>query len=105
MPLDQSKTATVLFEFKTADGKAPDTAAFKRDFGLGDHEIDDAYGFIPMQGSSFVTVIAQDAAERVAAEKHPRLVGYFSNGGIAPVQQDDAPAARKPGGFGGFGPV
>ena len=104
MPLDPRKTATVLFEFKTADGKAPDAAAFKRDFGLGDHEVDEAYGFILLQGS-FVTVIAQDAAERVTAEKHPRLVGYFSNGGIEPFQKGDAPAPRKPGGFGGFGPV
>jgi hypothetical protein len=104
MPLDYSKTATVLFEFKTEDGKVPDTAAFKRDFGLGDHEVDDAYGFIPMQ-DSFVTVVAQDAAERVAAEKHPRLVGFFSNGHIAPVRDGGAPAARKPGGFGGFGPA
>jgi len=103
MPLDNSKTATVLFEFKTADGQAPDTATFKKDFGFGDHEVDDAYGFIPMQGS-FVTVVAQDAAERIAAEKHPRLVGYFSNGPIAPVQKDHTPAARKPGGFGSFGP-
>jgi hypothetical protein len=117
MPLDHNKTATVLFEFKTADGRAPDAAAFKRDFGFGDHEVDDAYGFIPMQGS-FLTVVAQDAAERVAAEKHPHLVGYFSNGGIVPFQGsrvDDhaalaqgnktAPAPRKPDGFGPCGPM
>jgi len=106
MPLDYSKTATVIFEFKTEDGKAPDAAAFKRDFGLGDHEVDDAYGFIPMQGS-FITVVAQDAAERVAAEKHPRLVGFFSNGRVDAFEGDKAaPAApRKPGGFGPMGPM
>lgn len=117
MPLDYTKTATVLFEFKTADGQAPEATSFKRDFGLGDHEVDDTYGFIPMQGS-FLTVVAQDAAERIAAEKHPRLVGYFSNGGMAPFQggsnEDKAapaqdkkavPPRRKPGGVGPFGPM
>jgi len=102
--------ATVLFEFKTTDGKAPDLSGFKRDFALGDHEVDDAYGFIPMQGGSFVTVITQDAAERVAAEKHPRLSGYFSNGRVDKfdkkhAQKGAAPDTRKPGGFGPFGPM
>lgn len=107
MPIDDAKTPTVIFEFKTADGKAPDAAGFKRDFGLGDHEVDENYGFIPLQGS-FVTVVAQDAAERVAAEKHPRLVGYFSNGradGFGQQQKSAVPPAHRPGGFGPFGPM
>lgn len=106
MPLDYNKTATVIFEFKTEDGKTPDVAAFKRDFGLGDHEVDEAYGFIPLRGS-FITVIAQDAAERVSAEKHPRLVGYFSNGRFDAFEdgKDGAAPHRKPGGFGPFGPL
>jgi hypothetical protein len=102
MPLNYKKDETVLFEFRSQDGKAPSMAAFQKHFGLGDHEVDPGYTFIPMDQGTFLTVITRDAAERVQAEKHPDVVGVFSNGRLQAFEKDtDAP---KNGGFGTFGP-
>jgi hypothetical protein len=102
MSLDYNKDETVLFEFRVADGKAPSMAAFQKNFGLGDHEVDHGYTFIPMGKDTFLTVITRDAADRVQAEKHPDVVGVFSNGRVDAFKKGaDQP---KNGGFGTFGP-
>lgn len=88
--------------------RRPAWRPFKKNFGLGDHEVDPAYVFIPMGKDSFLTVITRDAAERVQAEKHPDLVGIFSNGAVHafdPNQgQDKKGGFKNSGGFGTFGP-
>jgi|GEM_PF-4365487 len=102
MALDYNKDETVLFEFRAAGGVAPSMVAFQKNFGLGDHEVDPAYTFIPMGADTFLTVITRDAAERVQAEKHPDLIGIFSNGRVDAFEKGkDQP---KSGGFGSFGP-
>lgn len=86
MALDYKK-GTLMFEFKHASGK-PTLEDVKNKFGLRADEIDENYGFIPLprpEGGTYLTVLSEQAGERIEKEKHPDFVQNWPNPQIGPA--------------------